>query len=256
MAARTTRSISVEESLLRKIQRMDERGERRAVRTWSRASTVLPEFVGHTVAIHNGSTFVTVRITESMVGRKLGELAPSRTIRKQGRIMGRASVESEAEPRQSSYMPDPPAPADPASAAVRENVSGRRAGKRITPQFPDADRGQGARLPPAIRRGDKVTITSTEAQNGFGRVLDAVAKEGTVLITKRNVTQAVVISAERYEALTRAEAPQLDELTAEFDAMLAGMQGPASREAMRAAFASSPDELGQTAFAAAQSLHQ
>lgn len=96
-------------------------------------------------------------------------------------------------------------------------------------------------------------MTSTEAQNGFGRMLDTVARGGTVLITKHNATQAVVMSVDRYEALTRDEAPSLDALTAEFDAMLERMQMPEVREGIRAGFSASPAELGRAARAAAQS---
>jgi antitoxin Phd len=97
------------------------------------------------------------------------------------------------------------------------------------------------------RSGNVVTMTSTEAQNGFGRLLEAVARDRTVLIKKHNVTQAVVMSVDRYEALTRAESPMLDTLTAEFDELLACMQTPESRAAMREAFAASPEELGRAA---------
>jgi len=100
-------------------------------------------------------------------------------------------------------------------------------------------------------RGKTVVMTSTEAQNGFGRMLDAVANNGTVLIKKHNVTRAVVISADRYEALTREESPALDALAAEFDDMLARMQRPGARSGMQAAFDASPDVLASAAVAAA-----
>jgi antitoxin Phd len=96
-----------------------------------------------------------------------------------------------------------------------------------------------------------VTMTSTEAQNRFGRMLDEVARDGIVLITKHNTTRAVVISADRYKALTRNESPSLDLLTTEFDEMLARMQTPEVRAGMQAAFDASPDELGRAAVAAA-----
>lgn len=95
-------------------------------------------------------------------------------------------------------------------------------------------------------------MTSTEAQNGFGRMLDTVARDGTVLIKKHNVTQAVVMSVDRYEALTKADAPDLDALTAEFDEMLARMQTPEAEAAMLRAFRASPEELGRAALAAAK----
>ena len=71
----------VEERLLSRIEGMNERGEKRMVRTWSRASTVFPEMVGHTIAVHNGRTHVPVFVSESMVGHKLGEFAPTRVFR-------------------------------------------------------------------------------------------------------------------------------------------------------------------------------
>jgi antitoxin Phd len=103
-----------------------------------------------------------------------------------------------------------------------------------------------------IPGGATVVMTSTEAQNGFGRVLDTVARDGTVLITRHNATQAVVISADRYEALTRAQTPSLDSLSAEFDQMLARMQTDAARTGIRDAFAASPSELGRAAVEAAR----
>jgi small subunit ribosomal protein S19 len=60
---------------------MNNRNERKLVRTWSRRSTISPEFVGHTVAVHNGKKFIPVFITENMVGHKLGEFSPTRTFR-------------------------------------------------------------------------------------------------------------------------------------------------------------------------------
>ncbi len=74
----------IEERLLKRIQKMNEGGQKRVVKTWSRRSTISPEFVGHTLAVHNGSKFIPVFITENMVGHKLGELAPTRTFRGHG----------------------------------------------------------------------------------------------------------------------------------------------------------------------------
>ena len=71
----------VDEHLRKKIDAMNRIGERRVIRTWSRRSTILPEFVGHTLAVHNGNKFIPVYITENMVGHKLGEFAPTRTFR-------------------------------------------------------------------------------------------------------------------------------------------------------------------------------
>jgi small subunit ribosomal protein S19 len=74
----------IEERLLAKILRMNASGEKKVFRTWSRASTISPEFVGHTVAVHNGNKFIPVYITEYMVGHKLGEFAPTRLFRGHG----------------------------------------------------------------------------------------------------------------------------------------------------------------------------
>ena len=67
------------ESLLKKITALNEANEKKVVKTWSRSSTILPEFVSHTVAVHDGRKHVPVYITEDMVGHKLGEVAPTRT---------------------------------------------------------------------------------------------------------------------------------------------------------------------------------
>jgi small subunit ribosomal protein S19 len=71
----------VDEHLLRKVEGANERGEKKVIRTWSRRSTVIPEMVGHTIAVHDGRKHVPVYISESMVGHKLGEFAPTRTFR-------------------------------------------------------------------------------------------------------------------------------------------------------------------------------
>ncbi|MBQ3096427.1 MAG: 30S ribosomal protein S19 [Clostridia bacterium] len=71
----------VEAGLLKKIVAMNESGEKKVLRTWSRASTIFPQFVGHTIAVHDGRKHVPVYVTEDMVGHKLGEFAPTRTYR-------------------------------------------------------------------------------------------------------------------------------------------------------------------------------
>ena len=71
----------VEERLLNRIEAMNESGQKNMVRTWSRASTIFPEMVGHTIAVHDGRKHVPVFISEQMVGHKLGEFAPTRTFR-------------------------------------------------------------------------------------------------------------------------------------------------------------------------------
>lgn len=70
-----------DEHLYRKVSAMNESGRKRVIKTWSRRSTVLPEFVGHTIAVHNGRKFIPVFITENMVGHKLGEFAMTRIFR-------------------------------------------------------------------------------------------------------------------------------------------------------------------------------
>jgi small subunit ribosomal protein S19 len=67
--------------LLEKVEAMNRESERRVIKTWSRRSTVVPEMVGHTIAVHNGKKFIPVYITENMVGHKLGEFAPTRFFR-------------------------------------------------------------------------------------------------------------------------------------------------------------------------------
>ena len=71
----------VEPRLLERVKELNTTGQKRVIRTWSRASTVFPEMVGHTIAVHDGRKHVPVFVTESMVGHKLGEFAPTRTFR-------------------------------------------------------------------------------------------------------------------------------------------------------------------------------
>ena len=71
----------VEEKLLKRVNAMTESGKKKSIKTWSRASMIIPEFVGHTIAVHNGNRFIPVYITENMVGHKLGEFAATRVFR-------------------------------------------------------------------------------------------------------------------------------------------------------------------------------
>jgi small subunit ribosomal protein S19 len=71
----------VQVALTKKVDALNARSEKRVIKTWSRSSTVLPEFVGHTFAVHNGNKFIPVYVTENMVGHKLGEFAPTRLFR-------------------------------------------------------------------------------------------------------------------------------------------------------------------------------
>jgi len=79
MARSIKKGPFVDEHLKRKIESMNQSGEKRVLKTWSRRSTVIPEMVGHTIAVHNGRKFIPVFITENMVGHKLGEFSPTRT---------------------------------------------------------------------------------------------------------------------------------------------------------------------------------
>ncbi|MBE6735951.1 MAG: 30S ribosomal protein S19 [Acutalibacteraceae bacterium] len=71
----------VEPKLLARVQKMNETGDKQVLKTWSRSSTIFPDFVGHTFAVHDGRKHVPVYVTEDMVGHKLGEFAPTRTFR-------------------------------------------------------------------------------------------------------------------------------------------------------------------------------
>ena len=92
----------VHESLMRRISSMNGRNEKKVVKTWSRASTVLPDFVGHTFAVHNGNKFIPVYVTENMVGHKLGEFAPTRLFRGHS---GNNKMDKKASPAQSGGGP-------------------------------------------------------------------------------------------------------------------------------------------------------
>jgi len=81
MARSVKKGPFVQESLQKKVRAMNDRNEKRVLKTWSRASTVTPEFVGHTFAVHNGNKFIPVYVTENMVGHKLGEFSPTRLFR-------------------------------------------------------------------------------------------------------------------------------------------------------------------------------
>ena len=91
-----TRSLKkgpyIEPSLLKKIEKMNNSGEKKVIKTWSRRSTISPEFVGHTLAVHNGNKFIPVYITENMVGHKLGEFSPSRFFRGHGGRLAERTV--------------------------------------------------------------------------------------------------------------------------------------------------------------------
>jgi small subunit ribosomal protein S19 len=84
----------VDPKLLKHINRMKQSGDKRVLKTWSRRSTIIPEFIGHTFAVHNGKKFIPVYVTENMVGHKLGEFSPTRIFRAHSRTKKAESTPS------------------------------------------------------------------------------------------------------------------------------------------------------------------
>ena len=93
MARSLKKGPFVEEKLLKKVEQTRKSGSRLPIKTWSRASTVIPDFVGLTIAVHDGRKHVPVFVTENMVGHKLGEFAPTRTFRKHGGVKAKKGAE-------------------------------------------------------------------------------------------------------------------------------------------------------------------
>jgi small subunit ribosomal protein S19 len=85
----------VDDHLMKKVTVMNDKNEKKVVKTWSRRSTIQPEFIGHTLAVHNGKKFIPVYITENMVGHKLGEFSPTRTFKGHA---AKAAAEKTAKP--------------------------------------------------------------------------------------------------------------------------------------------------------------
>ena len=81
MSRSAKKGFYVEESLFKKVEALNAKGDKQVIKTWSRSSTIFPEFVGHAFAVHDGRKHVPVYVTEDMVGHKLGEFAPTRTFR-------------------------------------------------------------------------------------------------------------------------------------------------------------------------------
>lgn len=81
MARSLKKGPFVDEKLMKKVKVMMDSGEKKLIKTWSRRSTIIPEFIGYTFAVHNGKKFIPVYVTENMVGHKLGEFAPTRTFK-------------------------------------------------------------------------------------------------------------------------------------------------------------------------------
>ena len=93
MARSLKKGPFVEDKLLARVHEMNQKGDKRVVKTWSRASMITPDFVGHTIAVHNGNKFIPVYVTENMVDHKLGEFSPTRIFRgHSGRIAAEKKV--------------------------------------------------------------------------------------------------------------------------------------------------------------------
>jgi small subunit ribosomal protein S19 len=88
----------VDQKLLKRIEEMNRSGEKRVIKTWSRASTIFPQMVGHTIAVHDGRRHVPIYVTENMVGHKLGEFAPTRYFRGHGTRIEAAAATAAATP--------------------------------------------------------------------------------------------------------------------------------------------------------------
>ena len=121
MARSTKKGPFIDEHLMKRIESMNNLRDKKVVRTWSRRSTIHPDMVGHTIAVHNGKKFIPVYISENMVGHKLGEFSPTRTFK--GHSTKVALTEALAKPAGVPGAPAPaaatPAPAAPAAAPTK-----------------------------------------------------------------------------------------------------------------------------------------
>lgn len=89
MGRSTKKGPFIDPKLLKKVMMQKQSGEKNAIKTWSRACQIPPEFVGHTFSVHNGKTFINVFVVEGMVGYRLGEFSPTRTFKSHGRVVAR-----------------------------------------------------------------------------------------------------------------------------------------------------------------------
>jgi small subunit ribosomal protein S19 len=115
----------VQERLLDRVQLMNARNEKRVVKTWSRASTIVPDFVGHTFAVHNGNKFIPVYVTENMVGHRFGEFAPTRLFRGHTAVRAAAAAAAPGAPP-AGPAPERKTPAAGAPAAPSAPAKGGR----------------------------------------------------------------------------------------------------------------------------------
>jgi small subunit ribosomal protein S19 len=129
MARSIKKGPFIQEALLKRVQTMNAKSEKKVVKTWSRASTVIPEFVGHTFAVHNGNKFIPVYVTENMVGHKLGEFAPTRLFR--GHTGANKMIDKKAAPTAGGPGAGAPgaAPAAGAGAGAGGGAPAPRGGK-------------------------------------------------------------------------------------------------------------------------------
>jgi small subunit ribosomal protein S19 len=127
MARSIRKGPFVQDSLLKRVQGLNSRSEKKVVKTWSRASTVLPDFVGHTFAVHNGNKFIPVYVTENMVGHKLGEFAPTRLFR--GHTAAGSKAAAEAKATDQKARPGAPAGVAAAPAAAAPAAPAAKGGK-------------------------------------------------------------------------------------------------------------------------------
>lgn len=97
MSRSAKKGFFIEDSLKKKIQKLNEENEKQVIKTWSRDSTIFPQMVGHTIAVHNGRKHVPVYITEDMVGHKLGEFSHTRIFRGHGKTDSKVELELELE---------------------------------------------------------------------------------------------------------------------------------------------------------------
>jgi small subunit ribosomal protein S19 len=107
----------VDDHLIKKIELLNRRFEKKVIKTWSRRSTIIPEMVGHTIAVHNGRKFIPVYITENMVGHKLGEFSPTRMFKGHGARMAAEKAAAAAAPPP-GVAPAAARPAPPAGGAT------------------------------------------------------------------------------------------------------------------------------------------
>lgn len=105
----------VDDHLIKKVELLNRRFEKKVIKTWSRRSTIIPEMVGHTIAVHNGRKFIPVYITENMVGHKLGEFSPTRMFKGHG---ARMAAEKAAAAPPPGVAPAAARPAPPAGGAT------------------------------------------------------------------------------------------------------------------------------------------